>query len=309
MRGSHFAACLVAACCCPMLASAGTIRDDRDPQLYLNLAAQPQYASVGRIDSTTTNGELIGSGTLIAPQFVLTAGHMVDNLSSLQFSLGGTNYTATNWIANPNWKGDLTSGYDLAVVELNTAVTGVVAAVRYTGSSELNAVGTFVGFGRTGTGLTGATTFDGLARAGTNVLDGFYANNPRVLTADFDSPHGVSASSQGSATPTNLEYMIAPGDSGGGLFINTPAGAELAGVNSFGAAFDGRFDASYGDVSGDIRISLFNGWIDQAISSLTALSESDTAMIAVPEPSSWRLACFAALGLWIGLRRRRRPWS
>jgi secreted trypsin-like serine protease len=309
MRGSHFAACFVVACCCPMQVLSGTIRDDRDPRLYLDLAAQPQYASVGRIDSTTTNGELIGSGTLIAPQFVLTAAHMVDNLSSLRFSLGGTIYAATNWVANPNWNGNLTAGYDLAVVELNAAVTGVAAAVRYTGSSELNSVGTFVGFGRTGTGLTGATAFDGLARAGTNVLDGLYANNPRILTADFDSPHGNGASSQGSATPTNLEYMIAPGDSGGGLFIDTPAGAELAGVNSFGAAFDGRFDASYGDVSGDIRISLFNSWIDQAIGSLAALSGTDTAVIAVPEPSSWRLACFAALGLWIGLRRRRRRWS
>ena len=309
MRGLHFAAWLVAAGCCPWHASAGTIRDDRDPQLYLDLAAQPQYASVGRIDSTTTNGELIGSGTLIAPQFVLTAGHMVDNLSSLQFSLGGTNYTATHWIANPNWNGDLTAGYDLAVVELNTAVTGVAAAARYTGSSELNSVGTFVGFGRTGTGLTGATTFDGLARAGTNVLDGLYANNPRILTADFDSPHGISASSQGSATPTNLEYMIAPGDSGGGLFINTPAGVELAGVNSFGAAFDGRFDASYGDISGDIRVSLFNSWIDQAINSLTAISGSDSTTLAVPEPSSLLLACLAAIGAGLGLRRHRQGRS
>jgi secreted trypsin-like serine protease len=230
---------------------------------------------------------------------------MVDHLSSLQFSLGGTSYTATNWVANPNWNGDLTAGYDLAVVELNRAVTGIAAAVRYTGSSELNSLGTFVGYGRTGTGLTGATIFDGLERAGTNMLDGLYDNNPRILTADFDSPHTASASSQGSSTPTNLEYMIAPGDSGGGLFINTTTGAELAGVNSFGAAYDGHFNARYGDISGDIRVSLFNGWIDQAISSLMALSGSATQPIAVPEPSSWRLACFAALGAWFGLWRRR----
>ncbi|MBI3836935.1 MAG: trypsin-like serine protease [Planctomycetia bacterium] len=306
MRRSHVAVCLVVACSFPMLVSAGTIRDDRDPQSYLNLAAQPQYANVGRIDSQTTTGDLIGSGTLIAPQFVLTAGHLVDHLASLQFSLDGANYTATHWIANPNWNGDLTAGYDLAVVELNVAASGVVPAVRYDGSSELNSVGTFVGFGRTGTGLSGATNFDGFARAGTNVLDGFYDNNPRILAADFDSPQSISASSQGSSTPTNLEYMIAAGDSGGGLFIDTAAGPRLAGVHSFGAAFDGRFNASYGDVSGDIRVSLFNSWIDQAIGSLTALSGSGLPMIAVPEPSSWRLACFAGLVAWLGLWRRRR---
>jgi hypothetical protein len=307
MSSSRLAACLILACALPTLSQAGTIRDDRDPQLYLSLAAEPQFASVGRIDARNAGGSLIGSGTLIAPQFVLTAAHVVDHLSSLQFSLGGTSYTAANWIANPNWNGNLTTGYDLAVVELSASVSGIAPAVRYDASNELNALGTFVGFGRTGTGLSGATSFDGQARAGTNVLDGFYDNNPRILTADFDNPHSGLVNSQGSAVPTNLEYMIAPGDSGGGLFIDTASGFMLAGVNSFAAAFDGKVDSNYGDVSGDIRVSLFNGWIDQAIDRLLALSGPEALpMIAVPEPSSWRLACFGALLGWFFSRGRRR---
>src|SRR3954453_338858 len=42
------------------------------------------------------------------------------------------------------------------------------------GIGELNNAATEVGFGMTGTGSTGATSFDGLKRAGQNTVDAMY---------------------------------------------------------------------------------------------------------------------------------------
>ena len=58
-----------------------------------------------------------------------------------------------------------------------------------------------------------------------------------------------------------LEFMIAPGDSGGGMFI----GNKLAGINSFLMAADKKPDGTYGDEAAFTRISLYVDWIAEQI--------------------------------------------
>jgi hypothetical protein len=307
---------VVCACLAASLAQAGTIRHDRDDSLYLSLAAEPAYSSVGRFTGTTSTYSYSASGTLITPSWILTAGHVVDQATSLSFNLGGTAYTASKWVAHPNWNGDLAAGYDIALVQLSSSITNVTPAARYTGTSELGALGTAVGFGKTGTGLTGATTFDGKKRAGQNVIDRFYSStNNRVLLSDFDNPTNSADSAFGSSTPTSLEYLIAPGDSGGGLFVDFGQGALLAGVHSYGSAIDGLVDSDYGDRSGHIRVSAFNSWIDSIIGGGTSTSGSTkpgrgnkkkfAAGGVVPEPSSWALAVIGLVAARCASRRRR----
>jgi hypothetical protein len=55
--------------------------------------------------------------------------------------------------------------------------------------------------------------------------------------------------------------MIAPGDSGGGMFI----GNELAGINSFLAHADGKPDGTYGDDSAFTRVSMYRDWVELQI--------------------------------------------
>jgi hypothetical protein len=290
-------------------ASAITIRDDRSQSLYLNLGSQAIYGSVGRIDEKAGSSAYIGSGTLIAPNWVLTAGHMVSDATALTFTVGGSTYSASSWVSNPHWNGNLTLGYDIGLVKLSKAVTGVTPATRYTGSSELGKVGTMVGYGMTGTGLTGAKTFDGNKRAAQNTIDTLYGSGGRILAIDFDNPKNKRDNVYGSSTPLNLEGLIAPGDSGGALFIDSASGPLLAGVTSFAGAYDGKVDSDYGDIGGFIRVSKLNSWIDSIINptlkhnlmaSTGGLPDGSTVGV-VPEP-----ATLALLGLGLATLAARR---
>jgi hypothetical protein len=291
-------------------ASAITIRDDKSQSLYLNLGSQAIYGSVGRIDEKAGTSAYIGSGTLIAPNWVLTAGHMVSDATGLKFTVGGNTYTGSSWVYNPLWNGNVALGYDIGLVQLSTAVTNVKPANRYTGSSELGKVGTMVGYGMPGTGVTGATTFDGKKRAAQNVIDGTYNSNGRILAVDFDNPKNKRDNVYGSATPLNLEGLIASGDSGGALFIDSATGPLLAGVTSFGAAWDGKVNSDYGDIGGFMRVSKLNSWIDSIIGKSPMLSPTGLAIdpaggtlsaAAVPEP-----ATLALLGLGLAAVAARR---
>jgi hypothetical protein len=306
--------------------SAGTIRDDRSDSLYLDLGALPQYASVGQFIGN--GGGFAASGVLIAPNWALTAAHVVVAASSLDFDLDGPGgtfsaYTATSWIAHPNWNGDLFNGYDIGLVEFSddiAALTGITPAKRYRGRRELGQIGTSVGFGWTGTGLTGATIFDGQKRAGNNVIDTLWptTGRPRILLSDFDNPLNPDDNWSGSATPLELEYMVSFGDSGGGLFVTNGRGNDvLAGLHSFMAWIDEAGDSDYGDISGHTRVSAFNDWIDSIIGGnrrgppegkgppWTRGGTLPSNGAAVPEPSTLWLLSIAGLCL-AGRRWRKR---
>jgi len=272
-----------------------TIRDDRADSAYIALGEN--YPYVCRV---TGGGS--GSGVLIAPNWVLTAGHVFWGRTSGSVRFGSTVYNSAEVFEYSGWD---VGKSDLALVRLQTPVVGIEPVRMWNGRNEVGRVATSVGFGTSGTGISGNTGGYGTKRAFRNVIDGYnevlWGYNYYGLITDFDKPDnsmntfGLIGSDP---TPLDLEGCATPGDSGGGLFVNYGGEEFLVGITSY-VAWEGvdpwasrssnRY-GYYGDNNGYSRVSDAEQWI---------LEKSGIAM--VPEPSSMIAAGIAALGF---LRRR-----
>jgi hypothetical protein len=271
-------------------AAASVIRHDVADAAYQSLGSDPDYDSVGRITYGSNSGS--GSGVLVGQNWYLTAAHNVyasylaNTPGDVQFTVGSNTYLADEIFVHPGYvSGSSTNGNDLALVRISANVSNVTPADIYTGGGEIGQVGTFVGFGRTGTGLTGSTVSTSVKRGGTNVLD-VTANtfaptwSSNLTLSDFDNPNSAAYSTWGSTTPTALEMQVAVGDSGGGVFVDFGSGPVLSGISTFVLLNGDSIENGYGDGMAATRLSGHAEWIAQTM--------------LVPEPTSLKIA---SLGL------------
>ncbi len=273
---------------------------------YLNQASL--YPSVGEFGS----GSGAVSGVLIASDWVLTAGHIAAALTVnvSTFTIGGNTYTVTGTTIYPTFSLSPTVHDDIAVVQLSAIVPNVTPATMYSGSAELTAKTTgvgaadWVGYGGTGTGLTGDTGAGrGTERAGTNDVDlyGYFngatialTNNPALgtmIVADFDNNTVGNNTLSPNSSPfvSSLESGFAVGDSGGGVFANFGSGNVLIGINSFnGGGISEGSGSQYSAYLGSTRVSAYSGWVASEI----------------PEPGYGALAAALAAGLLAWRRKK-----
>lgn len=238
------------------------------------LAMEPQFCAI----MSFYDGEQIGgSGTWIGNDedgtaYVLTAAHNFGGGKNpatwTYYTRAGTEFTGKAVHVHPNYdhNSDDTPGYDLAIVELNGPVEDCDAPpLLYGGNDELGKLGTMVGFGSRGIGSVGQddkyyTSED--AAAARNMIDSVEdpASDDKggnQLLVDFDSEDGANnVFENGDPLPVDeYEGVLGSGDSGGSLWIETPGGWAIVGVNAWGD------DAVYGSTGGFARISTQYDWI------------------------------------------------
>ncbi len=182
-------------------------------------------------DAVAVLGQGSCTGTLIAPDVVLTAGHCADMVptqviaNSLDYNgAGGITATVKSTTAYPNWE----TSYDVSVIVLNAPIAGVTprkvgTSCTFTESFGDSKMVHLVGFGLTDTAGQGNNTKLNEAMA-------------PVTDADCSGPGGCVA-----GIKPGGEFIAGGGgkdscfgDSGGPVYLDTPRGPVVIGAVSRG---------------------------------------------------------------------------
>jgi hypothetical protein len=294
-------------------------RDDVSDAAYLNLGNKGQFRPVGRVEINYGNGyEAIGTATLFGPDRVVSAAHVFDSEAlagaigvRINFGRGRVSYIDFNSAGvvniNPRYNPN-TLRNDVSVVFLSQRMN-LAPARLYSGTRRIS-LGTpitFVGYGNTGTGLTGSSQFSILKRGGQNALD-LYTLGGRDFEVDFDRPGYPSFSTLGGSTPLALEGLLGPGDSGGSVWMKRGKRWMVMGINSYGLDWnENGVEDDYGDHSGFVYLPRYVKWM-RSLSNPTpvAMQRSvSTQLSAVPEPGTVALLVVGGVIGGMVLRRRR----
>jgi hypothetical protein len=182
------------------------------------------------------------SAVAISKNCAVTAAHVVVGNKDVKIRIGEKTFNALKVFVHEGFKNEKVGHSDIAICLCEGDFGLDFYPDLYEKTDEVSKVVSMAGYGITGNFSTGGVKSDQRRRAGSNIIS--RSENDVLICILSDNK-------------TELEFMIAPGDSGGGLFIEN----KLAGINSFVTADDGKPDSDYGDECAHTRISKFIPWI------------------------------------------------
>jgi hypothetical protein len=231
------------------IASSGTIDPNTPDSKYLEYAKKFTY--VGKLCGKTNGGlSYCGSAVAIRPKVILTAAHVVKDTKSCFITINNKELCVSKVIYHTGFDDNKFGYNDIAIGFTDKDIELDFYPSLYEEEDELGKVCCLSGFGISGTFLTGAEIGDGKQRAGSNKID-------------YIDRHLLMCSATKGSGRTSLEFLIASGDSGGGLFID----GKLAGINSC-VISEGKsitLKSTYQTESGHTRVSQFIKWIKDTI--------------------------------------------
>jgi hypothetical protein len=224
---------------------AGTIDPNTPDSKYVQYGTNFKY--IGMLCGEYNNGEIFcGSAVAIDDHHILTAAHVVDNAKICIFALEESPYKINTIVVHKDFENQKYGHADIAIGYSEKSFDLNFYPALYEDSDEESKLSCMSGYGFTGTFLTGSIKHDNKKRAGSNFIDRI--ENDLLI---------CSPSKRTDKDFTSLEFFIASGDSGGGLFID----GKLAGIHSC-VMIEGKIPQSkYGEESGHTRISKFIEWI------------------------------------------------
>jgi V8-like Glu-specific endopeptidase len=234
------------------LVFAGTIDPNVKDDKYIEYGKK--HTCILRLIGTDKdNKNILGSCVVIKPNIILTAAHLAQRAKESKVIIEDTkNSSVISYIypteyLEDTWNGN---GYDIAVGIIETDIEIEYYPQLYDKYDEVGKIVSVGGYGVTGTFDTGLGISDGQRRAGSNIIQQIEED---ILVCSVKDQ------------PTSLEFLIAPGDSGGGLFIEQ----KLAGINSIIFTYGGIPPKSDRNTfSGHTRISKHKDWIEKTIKEL-----------------------------------------
>lgn len=232
--------------CHVICTNAGTIDPKANDKDHISYGEKHECV-VQLCGETSDDKKYIASAVILQPRWVITAAHVINNTKTRKIIVKDKNIDIIKTYIPRDFNINTFGKMDIALCYLEEEVALSYYPQLYNSLDEVGKVCSQAGYGVTGNFITGAIISDYKKRAGSNIIDGIEKD---MLVCSINK-----------GKKTSMEFLIAWGDSGGGLFIDQ----KLAGIHSCIFRDSGQPKGTYQDSSGHTRISVFKDWIEKTI--------------------------------------------